>query len=134
MFSFFVYPCCLKAWYKSKLRSKVVFIILILSPTTVWKISLMFYKDFLLVISPLICKMHKSNWNWQKKYCFVFHLYYFCFSIKHFCSDSKTERILPWKYYGEFRVSVRSRKELHKCKIRCINSPSFNECIYRFIM
>ena len=34
-FHIFVYPCCLKAWYKSKFNSKVVFIILILSLTTV---------------------------------------------------------------------------------------------------
>ena len=32
----FVYPCCLTAWYKPKLHSEVVFIILILSPTTVY--------------------------------------------------------------------------------------------------
>ena len=35
-FHVFGYPCCLKAWYESK--SKVVFIILLLSPTTVKKI------------------------------------------------------------------------------------------------
>ena len=37
MFPCFLYPCCLKARYKSKLKSTVVFIILILSPTTVKK-------------------------------------------------------------------------------------------------
>ena len=36
-FHIFVYPCCLKAWYTSKFNSKVVFIILILSPTTVYQ-------------------------------------------------------------------------------------------------
>ena len=41
-FHIFVYPCCLKAWYKSKFNSKVVFIILILSLTTVVKICLVF--------------------------------------------------------------------------------------------
>ena len=34
-FCVFEYPCRLKAWYKLKFKSKVVFIILIKSPTTV---------------------------------------------------------------------------------------------------
>ena len=34
-FHLFVYLCCLNAWYKSKLKPKVVFIVLVLSPTTV---------------------------------------------------------------------------------------------------
>jgi len=36
-FHVYLYPCCLKAWYKSKLNSKIVFIELIYTTTTVPK-------------------------------------------------------------------------------------------------
>jgi len=39
VFPFFVHLCCYKAWYKSKFKSKVVFIVLILLLTTVVKIE-----------------------------------------------------------------------------------------------
>ena len=61
-FHLYVYPCCLRVWYKSKLKSKFVLCVLIYATTTVK-----------IIIYPQ-CTLCSTFVNFYSLFCYIFYL------------------------------------------------------------